>query len=165
MIALTAAASVLLWVLAAWKWLVRRTVPVLLEGPGGSWGFGVLSGLVSVAGGVGVVWFFGSGAASSRLRRWGRSAGPPVCACAPGAVGAFVPRSPCSVTEEIMGLPVQRPYASIAGSLCWTLECATCQFSEAVVCGAPRSDHVLLPHLAQGAPVMPSSLGTLVIYL
>ncbi|MFJ2832691.1 hypothetical protein ACIPC1_34935 [Streptomyces sp. NPDC087263] len=137
MIALTVAASVLLWVLGAWKWLVRQTVPVLLEGSGGSWGFGVLCGLVSVAGGVGVLWFFVGRGGEFAAPALGRSAGAPICASVPGAVGYFVPRSPCSATEEIMGPPVQRPYVSIAESLWWTLERATCQFSEAVVCGAP----------------------------
>lgn len=87
-----------------------------------------------------------------------------VSACVPGVVGYFVPRSPCPVAEGMVDPPTQRPYASIAGSLRWTLDCETCQFSEAVVCGVLRSNHGLLPHLAQGVPVMPSSLGTLIIY-
>ncbi|MEV7344059.1 hypothetical protein [Streptomyces sp. NPDC093544] len=65
--------------MGAWKWLVRQTVPVLLVWPGGSWGFGVLCGLVSVAGGIGVLWFFGTEPGSLRLRRSERSAGLPVC--------------------------------------------------------------------------------------
>lgn len=48
---------VLLLVTGLWKRFVRETAPVLMDLPGGSWTVGAVLGLVSVAGGAGVLRF------------------------------------------------------------------------------------------------------------
>ncbi len=65
--------------LGTWKWFVRATAPAVLNWPGGSWGFGALSGLIVVFGSVGALRFSEGSPRETGLQRAGRVAGLTVC--------------------------------------------------------------------------------------
>ncbi|WP_405870293.1 hypothetical protein [Streptomyces sp. NBC_00005] len=78
-LALLAAAAVLLLVTGLWKRFVRETAPVLMDLPGGSWTVGAVLGLVSVAGGAGVLRFSSGSRARTTSLRALQAAGSAVC--------------------------------------------------------------------------------------
>ncbi|MGH4032438.1 hypothetical protein ACQB60_26260 [Actinomycetota bacterium Odt1-20B] len=72
--------------LGGWKWMVRRTAPVVLEWPGGGWTFGAVCGLVTLGGVVAGLWL--SAVASDRTGGRGRVTWASALACWWVAIGA-----------------------------------------------------------------------------
>lgn len=95
---------VLVVALGTWKWFVHETAPVVLDWPGGSWGFGAACGLIVVSGSLGALRFSQSAQRESKLRRARRVAGLTVCGGA--AFGAVMyifgslPGRRCSIYRE-----------------------------------------------------------------
>jgi hypothetical protein len=123
---------VLVVTLGTWKWFVRETAPVVLDWPGGPWGFGAASGLMVVLGSLGAMRLSEGSSRETGLQRAARVAGLAVCGGAafgvvmylfaslpgkrcpsyregceyiPGTGSAFIA---CLVTTALMGYTVYR---------------------------------------------------------
>ncbi|MEV0323611.1 hypothetical protein ACIBKX_13585 [Streptomyces sp. NPDC050658] len=86
---LAAGVFVVLWVQGAWRWAIRQAPDLMVDWPGGPWLFGVMAGLLAVAGVYGGLWASDNLAGSGTPRRLARNTATAVCWALPAALTLY----------------------------------------------------------------------------
>lgn len=79
-----------LWVKGAWRTVIRESPGLIAEWPGGAWVFGVMAGVLAVAGACGGLWAADALRGNETPRRIARRVAASVCWALPVIVTAYI---------------------------------------------------------------------------
>ncbi|MEU6768926.1 hypothetical protein ABZ916_41235 [Streptomyces sp. NPDC046853] len=127
-IALLALAAGVLWAKGAWRTVIRESPGLIADWPGGAWVFGIMAGVLAVAGACGGLWASDALRGDATPRRIARRVATGVCWSLPVIVTAYIisalPGRNCvayrPTCREIDGaFPALLAYAVTAAALSW----------------------------------------------
>ncbi|MGW7068528.1 hypothetical protein ACWGII_10640 [Streptomyces sp. NPDC054855] len=127
-VVLAALVAGFLWAKGAWRTVIREAPDLIAEWPGGAWVFGIMAGVLAVAGACGGLWAADALQGDETPRRIARRVAASVCWALPVIVTAYIisalPGRNCSSSSttcrEIDGaFPALLAYAVTAAALAW----------------------------------------------
>ncbi|GGV65331.1 membrane protein [Streptomyces longisporoflavus] len=127
-LALLALAAGFLWTKGAWRAVIRESPNLIADWPGGAWLFGIMAGVLAVAGAYGGLWAADALRGDETPGRVARRAAKGVCWAVPVIVTAYIisalPGRNCSSSSptcrQVDGaFPALLAYAVTAAALAW----------------------------------------------